>query len=182
MIDLTQLTGDQLLQVAQSVSQEIATRAIAVQVAYANQWQDANQRIEDAVRQTKMAEKDQLKIALNSKKATIIAFLKELEFFRGFKHDNFVLQVQVRDSDIRLRIKSKKYELNYFHTGNKWAPARSINAPALDPKFFHGFREFCSLLCTSFPDGIECSYQDDLRHQIDSALLIKYREQLLCLI
>lgn len=180
-MDLSGLTGDQLLQLAKSVSNEIADRAIFIQVANSNQWQDSSQRIEDAVRQTQMDDQARGKTVLESKQATIIALLKNLNLFQELKNDPFILNVLSRNNDIRLRVKSKKWECLYYHTGNKWATPRSINAPMLNPEFFPEFRSFASLVCDSAPDGIGCHDADDHKYTIDSILLQQYKEKL-CLI
>ena len=82
-MDLSILSDEQLLQLIEAVTKEVARRAIAIQAATNKYWQDTKEEILDNINDC------QAPIDNDCTKATVISLLKNLDFFRAYKYDSF---------------------------------------------------------------------------------------------
>jgi hypothetical protein len=165
-MDLSILPDDQLLQLIEAVTKEVARRAIAIQAATNQYWQDTKEEILDNINDC------QAPIDNDCTKATVISLLKKLDFFRAYKYDSFSLSIWEKNGDVRLYLqesfKTKGWKFTYYHTGNPWKFKASIEAPDLDPSGISAFRNFGRLLCDELPTKFKCFSTHDLKNQIDT--------------
>jgi hypothetical protein len=175
-MDLSVLPDDQLLQLIEAVTKEVARRAIAIQAATNKYWQDTKEEILDNINDC------QAPIDNDCTKATIVSLLKNLDFFRAYKYDSFSLSIWEKNGDIRLYLqesfKNNGWKFTYYHTGNPWKFKASVEAPDLDPGGISAFRNFGRLLCDELPTKFKCFSAHDLKNQVDTQLLQRYQSKL----
>lgn len=175
-MDLSILPDDQLLQLIEAVTKEVARRAIAIQAATHKYWQEAKEEILENINDR------QAPIDNDRTKATVVSLLKNLDFFRAYKYDSFSLSIWEKNGDIRLYLqqsfKNNGWKFTYYHTGNPWKFKASIEAPDLDPSGISAFRNFGRLLCDELPTKFKCFSTHDLKNQIDTQLLQRYQSKL----
>jgi hypothetical protein len=176
-MDLSILPDDQLLQLIEAVTKEVARRAIAIQIATNRYWQDAKQEINDDLGKYKTSTVDD-----DSTKATVVNLIKNLEFFKPYRYDSFSLSIWEKKGDIRLYLqqsfKNNHWKFVYYHTGNPWVFKASIEAPGLDPCGISAFRSLGKMLCDHLPVKFRCFSSDDFKHQVDPQLLQQYQSKL----
>ena len=175
-MDLSILPDDQLLQLIEAVTKEVARRAIAIQAATNKYWQEAKEEILENINDR------QAPIDNDCTKATVVSLLKNLDFFRAYKYDSFSLSIWEKNGDIRLYLqesfKTNGWKFTYYHTGNPWKFKASIEAPDLDPSGISGFRNFGRLICDELPVKFKCFSNHDAKNQIDTQLLQRYQLKL----
>lgn len=175
-MDLSILPDDQLLQLIEAVTKEVARRAIAIQAATNRYWQDAKQEIANDLNQHQACTVDE------STKATVVNLIKDSDFFKSYRFDSFSLSIWEKKGDIRLYLqqsfKPDGWRFVYYHTGNPWTFAASIEAPRLDPGGISDFRNLGRMLCDHLPVRFKCFSNDDLKYQVDSQLLQQYQSKL----
>lgn len=175
-MDLSILPDDQLLQLIEAVTKEVARRAIAIQTATNKYWQEAKEEILDNINDSQSPIDDACT------KATVVRLLKNLDFFRAYKYDSFSLSIWEKNGDIRLYLqqsfKNNGWKFTYYHTGNPWKFKASIEAPDLDPSGISGFRNFGRLICDELPVKFKCFSTHDAKNQIDTQLLQRYQSKL----
>jgi hypothetical protein len=175
-MDLSILPDDQLLQLIEAVTKEVARRAIAIQAATHKYWQEAKEEILENVNDR------QAPIDNDCTKATVVSLLKNLDFFRAYKDDSFSLSIWEKNGDIRLYLqesfKTNGWKFTYYHTGNPWKFKASVEAPDLDPSGISAFRNFGRLLCDELPTKFKCFSTHDAKNQIDTQLLQRYQSKL----
>ena len=175
-MDLSILPDDQLLQLIEAVTKEVARRAIAIQAATNKYWQEAKEEILENINN------NQDPISNDCTKATVVSLLKNLDFFRAYKYDSFSLSIWEKNGDIRLYLqqsfKQNGWKLIYYHTGNPWIFKGSIDAPGLDPNHISRFRDFGRLMCDELPARFKCFSSHDAKNQIDTQLLQRYQSKL----
>ena len=182
-MDLSTLSDDQLLQLIEAVTKEVARRAIAIQIATNKYWQDASEEIFENIKTSQAPVDSNRTQAIDDRtKATVINLLKSLDFFKTYRDDSFSLSIWEKNGDVRLYLqesfKSDGWKFVYYHTGNPWKYKASIEAPSLDPSEILGFRSFGRLVCDEFPRGFKCFSTHDARNQLDTQLLQRYRAKL----
>jgi hypothetical protein len=183
-MDLSILPDDQLLQLIEAVTKEVARRAIAIQAATNKYWQEAKEEILDNINDSQSPIDDERASAPQGSRtqATVVSLLKNLDFFRSYKYDSFSLSIWEKNGDIRLYLqqsfKTNGWKFTYYHTGNPWKFKASIEAPDLDPSGISAFRNFGRLLCDELPTKFKCFSTQDLKNQIDTQLLQKYQSKL----
>lgn len=186
-MDLSTLSDDQLLQLIKAVTQEVSRRAIAIQAATNKYWQEAKEQIQDNINDCQASVENnypnnpQTPIDDDRTKATIVNLLKNLDFFKPYKHDQFSLSIWEKNGDIRLYLQQSfkdGWKFTYYHTGNPWKFKASVEAPELDPSAIFAFRNFSKLVCDELPVRFKCFSTHDLRNQIDTQLLQRYQARL----
>jgi hypothetical protein len=181
-MDLSVLPDDQLLQLIEAVTKEVARRAIAIQAATHKYWQETAEKI-DKDRQSAIDDDPyQSPIGDDCIKATVVRLLKSLDFFKAYKYDSFQLSIWEKNGDVRLYLqesfKTNGWKFTYYHTGNSWKFKASVEAPSLDPSGILGLRNFGKLLCDELPVRFKCFSTHDTKHQIDTQLLQNYQSKL----
>ncbi len=175
-MDLSILPDDQLLQLIEAVTKEVARRAIAIQAATHKYWQEAKEEILENINECQTSIDD------DYTKATVVSLLKSLDFFKAYKYDLFSLSIWEKNGDIRLYLqesfKNNGWKFTYYHTGNSWKFKASVEAPDLDPSGISAFRNFGRLVCDELPVKFKCFSTHDLKNQIDIQLLRRYQSKL----
>lgn len=176
-MDLSILPDDQLLQLIEAVTKEVARRAIAIQFATGKYWQDAKEDIETNVTQPSNRASDE-----DSTKATVIRLLKNLDFFSSYRSSQFSINIWEKQGDIRLYLQESfrvdGWRMTYYHTGNKWNLPGTVNAPDLQPHLISDFKSFSKLLCYQLTPGFKCYGRDDDNYTVNFSLLQILKEQL----
>jgi hypothetical protein len=183
-MDLSILPDDQLLQLIEAVTKEVARRAIAIQAATGKYWQDTKEEIlnhpNNAVSQRRADSPTSTNDDLT--KATVARLLKTADFLRNYQHHAFSVNVWEKQGDIRLYLqesfKADGWKFVYYHTGNRYQIPETVNAPDLDSASICAFRDLARMLCNELPSGFKCYANDDIKHPVNSTLLQQYRSQI----
>jgi hypothetical protein len=102
-MDLSILPDDQLLQLIEAVTKEVARRAIAIQAATEKYWQDTKEEILNHPNNAAQRRADS-PTSTNDEltKATVARLLKTADFFINYQHHAFSVNVWEKQGDIRL--------------------------------------------------------------------------------
>jgi hypothetical protein len=184
-MDLSILPDDQLLQLIEAVTKEVARRAIAIQAATEKYWQDTKEEIlnhpNNAASQRRASSPTSTNDDLT--KATVARLLKTADFFRNYQHHAFSVNVWEKQGDIRVYLqesfKSDGWKFVYYHTGNRYQIPEAVSVPDdLDSVSISEFRDLARMLCNELPSGFKCYANDDIKHPVNSTLLQQYWSQI----
>jgi DNA-binding transcriptional regulator YdaS (Cro superfamily) len=102
-MNLSTLSEDQLLQLIKAVTEEVAQRAIAIQMATNKYWQDASEEIFENIKNSQdPADGNRSQTTDERAKATVVNLLKSLDFFKTYRYDSFSISIWEKNGDIRL--------------------------------------------------------------------------------